>query len=80
MRPWKYRDTKGCLAAGSEYHGIVIGNHNSKYNPKVHAYTQLFRLNKQKDGDAPIDHWYWTDPATARVIDPDPYHTIDLNP
>ena len=80
MRPWKYRDIKGCLAAGSEYHGIVIGNHNGKYNPKVHAYTQLFRLNKQKDGDAPIDHWYWADPATARVIDPDPYHTIDLNP
>jgi replicative DNA helicase len=79
MRPWKYKDIKSCLASGKDYHGIPVGYVNGKYVEKVHLQTQLFRLNKQKDGDAPVDHFYWMDPATARVVHPDPYAEVDLN-
>lgn len=79
MRPWKYKDSKSVLEKGKSYHGIYIGSVKGEYSEEVHKQTQLFRVNKQKDEDAPIDHWYWLDPATARVVHPDPYQKVNLN-
>jgi replicative DNA helicase len=75
MRPWKYRDTKTMLEKEKLYHGAFIGRTKGEYSEQVHLQMQLFRVNKQKDGDAPIDHWYWMNPATGRIVHPDPYST-----
>jgi len=74
MRPIKYNGIKSALNPGADYHGCVIGRGgDGKYNAKVHEYTACFRVNKQKDGPVGVDHFFWMDPATARIIHPDPY-------